>query len=361
MSLHVAGVLSRLRVFPISPSAFVFAVAALFILCSSAESWAQGIEYTGTGGRHIIRGRILFPSGRRVNIGLKIRLESSGFGDLSVLSDANGSFAFHSLLPGAYTVVVEGADNFETVRERVIIDSEGANSSRGTVLSGSARSYTVQIYLQPKRYITATAKPGVLNAALASVPKPALELYEKAIESARKGENNKAIEQLQGAIALYPDFGLALTEMGVLYMKLKQTDKALDALRAALKFSPEDFITLLTYGIALFDKKEFAEAEERLRQAMKKNNVSPSAHLYLGMTLIRRQNLEEAEKELRQAVANGGANMSLAHYYLGGLYWAKRDYDRAANELEMYLRLSPEAPDAGRVGATVKELRSKKH
>ncbi|MGH9903312.1 MAG: tetratricopeptide repeat protein, partial [Pyrinomonadaceae bacterium] len=248
---------------------------------------------------------------------------------------------------------------FETVRERVIIDSEGANSSRGTVLSGSSRSYTVQIYLQPKRYITATAKPGVLNAALAGVPKPARELYEKAIESVRKGENDKAVDQLKGAIALYPDFGLAYTELGMLYMKMKQPERAAEALRASLKLSPDDFTTLLTYGIALFEKKEFGEAEAHLRRALKKNNSSPSAHLYLGLALLKQRHNEEAESELKLAVSSGGDSMGLAHYYLGGLYWGKREYRRAADELETYLRLVPKAPDAERVRATIKELRGK--
>src|SRR5688572_25287766 len=74
------------------------------------------------------------------------------------------------------------------------------------------------------------SKSGVLNAALAGVPKPAVELYKQAIESARTGESDKAIEQLKRAVALYPGFALALNELGVQYLKRGQVDKAAEAL-----------------------------------------------------------------------------------------------------------------------------------
>jgi regulator of sirC expression with transglutaminase-like and TPR domain len=49
----------------------------------------------------------------------------------------------------------------------------------------------------------------------------------------------------------------------------------------------------------------------------------------------------------------------MAHYYLGGIYWGRGDYRHAADELESYLRATPNAQDAQRVRETIKELRSK--
>jgi hypothetical protein len=45
--------------------------------------------------------------------------------------------------------------------------------------------------------------------------------------------------------------------------------------------------------------------------------------------------------------------------YLGGIYWGRREYRRAADALETYLKLAPQAPDAERIRSTIKELRSK--
>jgi TolA-binding protein len=71
------------------------------------------------------------------------------------------------------------------------------------------------------------------------------------------------------------------------------------------------------------------------------------------------RNQAEAERELRQAIKLGGDSAARAHYYLGGLLWARREYKKAADELELYLKLAPKAPDAEQVKGTIKELRSK--
>lgn len=336
---------------------------ALFAaLCCTGAHAQSGVDSMGTGGRHSIQGRIVFPSGRRGgDVRLKVRLESSASGDLSVYADLNGAFGFRSLDAGSYAVIVEGGEDFETTRETIYIEPDITSRIRGVNTLPTSRPYTVQVYLRPKgRAGDAEAKAGVVNAALASVPKPALALYNKAIESARNGQDGKAVEQLKAAIAIHQDFALALTNLGIIYMKMKQPDNALDPLRSALKLTPDDYVALLTYGTALFDKGQFSEAEAQFRKALQKNNASPSAHFYLGLILLKKQDLDGGEKSFKSAVEFGGDEIAVAHKYLGGIYWAKRDYKRAADELETYLRLTPNAEDAARMRATIKEFRAKK-
>ena len=107
----------------------------------------------------------------------------------------------------------------------------------------------------------------------------------------------------------------------------------------------------------MLEAKRFADSEAQLREALKQNPSAPTAHMYLGLALAHLGNYDEAEKELLRATEAGGDQLGLAHYYLGGLYWRKRDYGRAAEELETYLRLSPNAADAQRVRATIKDMR----
>lgn len=334
----------------------------LFVtLCYVGAHAQSGVDSTGTGGRHSIQGRIVFPSGRRGDVRLKVRLESAASGDLSVYTDTNGSFGFRSLDAGSYTVVVEGGEDFESTRETVYIEPDITSRIRGVNTLRTSRPYTVQVYLRPKgRDSGVEAKAGVVNAALAGVPKPALALYNKAIESARNGNDGKAVEQLKAAIALHPDFALAYTNLGVIYMKMKQPDNAIEPLRSALKLTPDDYVALLAYGRALYDKGNFSEAEEQFRKALQKNNASPSAHFYLGLILLKKQDLDGGEKAFKSAVEFGGDEIAVAHKYLGGIYWAKRDYKQAADALETYLRLTPNAEDAARMRATIKEFRAKK-
>ena len=339
-----------------------YSILATLLIFGGVAVHAQsggGIDRTGTGGRHSINGRLVFPSGQRADLQLKVRLESPGLGDLSVLSDMNGNFSFQSLIAGNYTVIIDGGEFFETVRENVFIEpyTVAPRNTMGTVAPIS-RPITVQVYLRPKGTSTHN-RPGVLNAGLANVPRPAVELYDKAVEFAQHAETEKAIDNLKRAVGLYPNFGLALNELGVQYLKRGELDKAAEALTKVLQLSPDAPEPSLNYGIVLLQQKKFAEAEAQLRDAVKKNDSTYTAHLYFGITLIYVKNYAQAETELQKAIALGGPKAGQAHYYLGGLYWQTGKHRQAADELDMYLKLEPKAGNADKVRTTVKELRSK--
>lgn len=346
--------------FPTVAVAQLIPIIMIAVLCSVSAAGQSGEDPTGTGGRHSIQGRLVFPSGRRADVRLKVRLQSPNSPDLTVYTDLNGAFSFRSLQSGTYTVTIEGGKDFENFTESIYIEPDIQSMMRGVTATPVSRPYTVQVYLQPKGPDSDRSKSGVVNAALANVPKAALDLYNKALDLARNKDTwNQAIDQLKGAISLYPGFGLAYSEMGVLYLRLNQQDKALEALRSALKLVPNDYATLLTYGMILYDRQQFPAAEEQFRKAIEKNHLSPSGHLYLAMTLLKRHAYEEAEKEFRDALQFGGEDVAIAHYYLGGIYWNRKEYKQAAEELDTYLKLVPNAPDSERLRATIKDLRHK--
>ena len=81
--------------------------------------------------------------------------------------------------------------------------------------------------------------------------------------------------------------------------------------------------------------------------------------MYLGIALLRLNKYDEAEKELLVATTGNASQLAMANYYLGGLYWRKQDYPRAVEQLEKYLALTPNAPDAERVRTTIKDLRAR--
>ena len=315
----------------------------LLLLTPRGEAVGQGIGAHrgnvggGTGGAHNIYGRLISPSGKLPETRIRVMLEQSDSTTLSATTEPDGSFNFLNLEGGNYRLVIDAGKEFEVVREAVYID-------------GSQRTLNVPIYLR--------LKPEA-NPALAGVPRPALELFNAGMEAARKGDNAKAVEHLNEAVKLHADFGVAHGELGMLYLKTGQLDKALEAFGAAQKALPDDPNLQLNYGMALLEKREFAEAEKQLRRAVRKLDKSSQAHLYLGATLARQKKLDEAEGELQQAVKLSNDQSGLAHKYLGGVYWAKQDKKRAADELEKYLKLVPKAADAEQIRGTIKELRGK--
>lgn len=337
---------------------------AFFLLLAIPLQFVQaqgggGVDLTGTGGRHAIQGRIYFPSGQRADSRLKIRLESTRYGQIAVLADSNGTFGFRSLLPGSYTVVVEGGDLYEDVRETVYIEGDISRPRSGISAPTASRAYQVQVHLQGKRTIQATSRPGVINAALAGIPESPRKAYEKSLALSQSGDNKKAIEQLKLAIAQYPAFPIALNELGVQYLIVRQVDPAVEALRSAVKLDPNAFSPRLNYGIALLQKKSFSEAKLQLEEALQRNPNSATAHLYMGITLIHEAKYADAEQAFQQALTIGKQTVALAHYYLGGLYWRRGEHKLAADELEKYLQAAPGNQEAEKIKSTIKELRSK--
>lgn len=335
---------------------------SLFIMLltlSPAFVCGQGAASTGTGGSSTLKGDVFFPSGRRAEASVQVKLQSSHAGEITVMTDAKGSFTFGSLAPGNYTVVVDAGENYEIARESVVIESElNPMRSAGSV-NPTADRYSVMINLQPKLQSGARAKASVVNAALAEVPDEARTLYEKGLELAGAGDALKAIDNLRAAVSLYPKFPLALNELGVLYLKVGQPGKAIAVLESASTIKPDAFLPKLNLGIALLETNRFSDAEKQLREALRLNQSIPTAHMYLGITLARLHNDPEAETELRNAISSGSNQVGLAHKYLGGLYWKRHNYQQAADELDTYLRLTPSAQDADRVRATIKDLRSR--
>jgi Tfp pilus assembly protein PilF len=316
-------------------------VAAL--LCCCGESRAQGIgahrgEVGGTGGSRAIHGHVVSPLGRLSDeTRVRVTLTSANEGGRSTVAGPDGVFLFNNLDTGSYDLIIDAGKEYEVEHESVFI-------------TGATQAATVLIYLR--------LKPES-NPALVGVPKPAVELFVKAQEAARKGDAAKAETLLNEAIAQQPQFGPAHNELGLLYMRAGRLEQALEEYKLAAKALPDDAFVQLNYGTALTQKKDFAEAEKQLRRALKRLDKSASGHMYLGVALIGLKNIDEAERELQQAAKLGGEQMGAAHRYLGGIYWARRDYKKAADELETYLKFSPKAPDAEQTRAAIKDLRSK--
>ena len=333
-------------------------IAAVLLLPVAVPAQGNGRASTGTGGINTIQGYVFFPSGRRAEGQIIVKLQSYTSGEITVIPDSSGAFQFTQLAPGNYTVVVNAGDDYELAHENVYFDSD-INMSRigGPPVPPTPQRNTVMIHLQLKN--GAHVKPGVVNAALAEVPENARKLFEKGMDEARAGNAAKAAESLKAAVAIYPDFPLALNELGVQYLKLGQTSKAVDALKNAVKLSPEAYGPRLNLGIALLEAKQYQEAEAQLREALKDNAALPTAHMYLGLCFVRTNRYDEAEKELLAAIQGSGNQLGLAQYYLGGIYWKKHEYPKAVAALEDYLRLTPNAHDADRVRATINDLRSR--
>src|SRR4051794_25675266 len=344
---------------------FLVGLLGFLVSGSGYGQGGGGIDSTGTGGTSSINGRIYFPSGRRSDESLKVKLESVNSSGRTVFSDSNGSFSFRNLEPGTYSITIEGGEHYESAHETVLIDDTRSR------LFGSPtqvpRNYTLPIYLQPKRIVSGDSKPDVINAALADVPKAAANLYSEGLKLEQQGDAEKAAGKFREALVAYPQFALAMNELGVQYLKLGQPEQAVDLLKNAVTLTPKAVAPRLNYGAALFSVHHYDEAEAQFRTVLKDNESSAMAHFYLGLTLVstppggKPRRYDEAEKEFNRVIELGGVHVGRAYYYLAGIYWDEHKYDKAADSLETFLKTSANISkqERDRTTATIAELRKK--
>lgn len=320
----------------------------IFGLCASGTGQiipGEGMD-SGLGGQNIIAGSILAGSGERVMRRVQIRLSTAMSGDRTIMSDEKGNFVIRNVPNGNYTIVIDKEKDFEPFRQPVDV-----MQFRGS----PPQTYTLSIRLTPKR--VDSPKPAVISAELVGVPKPALEFYAKGLELAGTGDRKGAVEQFKLAIAEHPKFVLAYNEMGVQYLRSNESDLAVTAFGDALKIDPESFPPLINLGMVLVEIKQYAEAEPILRSVIKIDSNSQVAHYFLGQSLANQGKFDEAESALRVAVKGDDPKMKEAHRILAIIYNSRGEKNKFASELEAYLRLAPNAPDAAQLKQMIVQAR----
>jgi tetratricopeptide (TPR) repeat protein len=314
---------------------------------------------TGTGGLHSIQGRIYLPSGRTPETSITVKLQSTTFSTLSTDTDPGGAYMFGSLAPGSYVVVIDAGEMYEPAREYVVIDPEV--KVEGMPAMVLPKIINLPVYLQFKRGAREPAA-GVVNAKLANIPKEALKHYENGLKFSQTGKNDEALKEFRQAAMLYPEFAVAQTEIGKISLAAGKIDEAETAFRAALTGDAQQYEARLGLGIVLLNKKESVDAQKSLEEAKNMNQSAAAPAYYLGLLYFSQRKLIEAKNEFESAEKlKGDKDYPKAHFYLGGIYWGEKQYKKAADELEKYLAIDPNAKDADQTRKAIEQLRSKEN
>ena len=310
------------------------------------------INTSGTGGIHEIRGRIYLPNGRSMDTPTTVQLESTNFSTITVESDRSGSFSFRALAPGNYSVVIAASDQFETAREYVTIDTQiGA-------ASGSARIFTVPIFLRAKRSVE--RKNGVVNAKWAAVPRDVIEHFKRALDLIKDNKGDQAEAELRNAIAAAPNFAPAYTALGSLEIRAGHFENAVESLKLAIRYDADDFDANVNLGIAYFNLNKMNEAEPLFVNAAYLNGFSVVPHYYLGLIYSVRNDADVAQKAFEKVrELDGGKSYPVIHKYLGRIYLHKQMNKAAVAEFEAYLSMLPTAKDAEVIRKEISDIKTR--
>jgi tetratricopeptide (TPR) repeat protein len=324
--------------------AFVILIAC-FVIPARAQMSPPAAGDTGMGGVNTINGSVI-AGGQRLQRRISVRLQSMTKGDRVVMTDDYGNFSFRGLVSGDYTILIDKEKEFKPFSQVVsVIQLRGF----------PAQTYTLSIRLELKDRME--AKPGVLNVEFANVPKPALVHYDNALEQAKKDDHSGAIEELKLAIKEYPSFSQAFNELGVQYLKLNKLQDADEAFQEAVKINPDAVSSLINRGITNVLMKRYGEAVPILRKSLQKNKHSAVGHYFLGQALANLGLFDDAEKELLASLELGKEEMKEAHRMLAIIYASRGAKKEAADQLDAYLKLVPDAADAKQLKEKIRQLR----
>jgi Tfp pilus assembly protein PilF len=296
-----------------------------------------------TSSSHTIRGKVFLPSGNIPDQRMRVVLELSTGGIAGeVFTDSVGNFEFRSLPNNTYKIVVPSDhQSFETGSEQV------------EAFGSLSRTFLIQVYLKEKDggIVLKPADRILTVADLQQPPKDAKKAYEKGLKSVRDNNAADAAKHLQEAISHYPEYLLALNKLGEQYLALNRLDDAQKIFERAVGVSGKYPLVRINLGIMLFNQKKYDEAIEHFEAANTIDEKYPMSHLYLGRSLMSKTppDLERAEKELARAVESGGKQLVYARLDLFNLNLRRQSLDKAALQLESYLKEAPDSPQAPQV------------
>jgi tetratricopeptide (TPR) repeat protein len=259
-------------------------------------------------------------------------------------TDSSGLFRFPRISTGIFQVRVQTyGTSYISQTKRVVLDRTRAFEQ-------------VDFVLAAKRTASTIATTGTVF--IQEVPEPARREYERGVALLRKTDQQKpGLETLKKAIDLFPLYFDALELLGTEYVKLQEYELAMPVLIKAIEVNRRSYQSLYALSVAQYNLKELPQAVDSMRRAVTLNQGSINANLWLGMLLRQTAKLDQAETYLKQADQLAASKSPEAHWQLALLYNQLKRYKEAADELELFLKVQPDAKDTELIKKLIQRFR----
>jgi len=196
------------------------------------------------------------------------------------------------------------------------------------------------------------------------VPADARRLYNQGVKDiAVKDESivKKGQDELDQAIKIFPDYYDALNALGCYYVAVKDYAKSLPYLIHAIDVNQRTYSSFYSLGYAAYKLSQLPEATSASRAATILQPNSVNAQLLYGTVLRLTGNYDQSlEALLKAEKLSSDSPVAEVHWQLAlVLNHLKRDAE-AADHLEKYLRINPDAANRKQVEELIRKLRSAK-
>lgn len=326
------------------------AAVGIYIIAVQLFVYAQGTNRNST-----ISG-FVFDEARRpiTNVVVELRDEYNSVVQRT-RTQSSGRYNFVGLVQGRYTVYVRPfGTGLREQSEEVEISGIGV---RGRQLADNAQK---DIYLRAtKERASEKLKNTVIFAQEA--PGDAERLYKAGADDIDRQKTDTGIPTLEKAIAAFPTYFLALQKLAYVRLAMGNFPAAEPLFERALAVNPESYECLYGLGTTQYSLNKSKAAISTLEKAVIKRPNAFESFFVLAMARRQERQYEFAEKAFRQAIKlSDETTAPEAHWNLALLYAHNMGrYADAAKQLELYLKVAPDAPNKEAIFKLIKEFKGK--
>ena len=189
-------------------------------------------------------------------------------------------------------------------------------------------------------------------------PQKAERAYEHAEKDLARNRLENAEKELNTALATYPNSAIAWCVMGTLREKKLQVDEAFMNYSRALLIDSHLLPAYLGLARIAFLRKRWQEVIQSTDQLVSIDSLGfPIAYLYNAAANLNLENLPAAEKSARKFQAlDTEHGRPQVYLLLGDILAHEGDYRGAAEQKKAFLKMVPNAYDAGEIKEQVKVL-----
>lgn len=265
----------------------------------------------------------------------------------AVLSDVAGRFRFKKLLPGSYTLAAVIPGRGET---RITVEI-------GPGTADSRQRVRVTLKLEAEIPAAEAKRRASVSARELAIPESARREMEEAQKALNRRDAASATAHLEKAVEVAPQFEAAWNNLGTIAYKQKNFERAEECFRQALAAQPEAYEALVNLGGVLINLHKLDQAKEYNHHAVLLRPNDALANSQLGMTFFELDQLDDAEKYLERARQLDPAHFSHPQLVLVQIHLRRNQPQRAAADLEDFLKYHPDWPDAQRLREQVAKLK----
>lgn len=277
-----------------------------------------------------------------------------------VSTDNSGRYSFFRVAAGKYQIRVMASQYGyeEQIQDAEIVNFLRQTSSGGPRFSGS-ENVQLNFYLSQRKKSTTNNKViGVFF--VQDVPEEAQKQYKQAMSDLSQQRNNEGLRGLERAVEIFPTFFYALERLGQEYINQQQFVEAETVLKKAVGINSKSYQAWYSLGYTLYTTKKLTEALDSTNKSIEINTTSVEARLLLGVLFRQNNQYKEAEKQLKKAKEVAKIPVPDIHWQLALLYnYNLKEYNLAADELELYLKAKPDKKDEESIKKLIKQLRQK--